>query len=309
MWWPAVGGVVIGIGGLIYPGALGVGYDLIGGMLSEPAPWTVIIGILLVKSTIWAFSLGSGTSGGVLAPLLMIGGAVGAAAAHVLPFEGVGFWPMVAMGAMLGCTMSAPLTGIVFMIEVTHDMNMMMPLIVTVATGYAFSVLTMHRSILTEKISRRGFHLSREYSTDPLEILFAREVMRTKVVVLPADATVGELQDQPPARGQYLYPVTELDGRLAGVITRKQLRRLMDVREAEIPLREIAREAVSAYDNEPLRIVVSRMAQSGLTRLPVVEADTIRFVGMISLRDLLRARVHNLREEHHRERVLRAPVR
>ncbi|MES1262294.1 MAG: chloride channel protein [Acidobacteriota bacterium] len=309
MWWPAIGGAFIGLGGLIFPQALGVGYETIGALLQGDAPMTLIAGVLLVKSSIWVLSLGSGTSGGVLAPLLMMGAALGGIEAGFLPHIGAGFWPLISMGAILAGTMRTPLTGILFAVELTHDMNVMLPLLVAGAIAYLTTVLTLKRSILTEKVARRGFHLSREYSTDPLEILFAREVMRTRVVVLPADATIGELQDQPPARGQYLYPVTDTDGRLAGVITRRQLRRLMDAPDSAVPLREMAREAVCAYDDEPLRVVVSRMAQSGLTRLPVVESATRRFAGMISLRDLLHARAHNLREEFHRERVLGAPVR
>ncbi|MEP7351609.1 MAG: chloride channel protein [Acidobacteriota bacterium] len=316
MWWPAIGGLVIGIGGLIFPGALGVGYDLIGGMLDQPVPWTVIFGILLVKSTIWAFSLGSGTSGGVLAPLLMIGGAVGAAASHVLPFEGVGFWPIVAMGAMLGCTMSAPFTGIVFMIEVTHDMNMVLPLMVTVATGYAFSVLTMRRSILTEKISRRGFHLSREYSLDPLEILFVRDVMRTHVAAIPENAQRGDLKVPLHAdhhRGQTLYPVVNAELHLRAVATRSQLQAFFDRAMEGEPIGRLGHsDPVVAYEDEPLRTIVYRMADTGKTRLPVVERGySRRLAGMISLNDLLRARTRDLEEERSRERVLhlRLPLR
>ena len=102
MWWPALGGRVIGLGGLIFPQALGVGYDTIGALLQGDVPTKMIVGILLVKSVIWAVSLGSGTSGGVLAPLLMMGGALGGIEAMFLPHEGVGFWPLVSMGAILG---------------------------------------------------------------------------------------------------------------------------------------------------------------------------------------------------------------
>lgn len=179
MWWPVVGGVFIGIGGLIFPQALGVGYDMIGQMLQHQLPLRMLVGILLVKSAIWAISLGSGTSGGVLAPLLMMGGALGAVASPLLPAEGIGFWPLVAMGAILGGTMRSPFTGVVFMIELTHDVNMVLPLLTAVLVAHAFTVLALKRSILTEKISRRGYHLTREYSPDPLEILFVKEVMQT----------------------------------------------------------------------------------------------------------------------------------
>src|SRR5262249_57281478 len=125
--------------------------------------------------------------GWVLARLLMMGGALGELEAFVLPDEGAGFWPLVSMGAILGGTMRSPFTGIIFSLELTHDVNILLPLLVAVTLAHGFTVLTLRRSILTEKVSRRGFHLSREYAIDPLEILFVREVVRTRVVVLPAD--------------------------------------------------------------------------------------------------------------------------
>ena len=145
----------------------------------------IVVGVLIVKSIIWAVSLGSGTSGGVLAPLLMMGGALGGLEARVLPWEGAGFWPLVSMGAILGGTMRSPLTAVIFALELTHDVNVMLPLLLAVTIAHGFTVLTLRRSILTEKVSRRGFHLSREYAIDPLEIVFVREVVRTAVVALP----------------------------------------------------------------------------------------------------------------------------
>ena len=164
MWWPAIGGLVIGLGGLVFPQALGVGYDTIGSLLQGDVPGKIILGILIVKSVIWAVSLGSGTSGGVLAPLLMMGGALGGLEAMVFPNEGAGFWPLVSMGAILGGTMRAPFTGVVFALELTHDVNILLPLLVAVTLAHGFTVLVLGRSILTEKVARRGYHLSREYS-------------------------------------------------------------------------------------------------------------------------------------------------
>src|SRR3954454_16696187 len=182
MWWPAIGGLAIGLGWLVFPQALGVGYETIGALLQGDVPRNMILGILLVKSVIWAVSLGSGTSAGVLAPLLMMGGALGGMEAMFLPNEGVGFWPLVSMGAILGGTMRSPFTGIIFALELTHDVNMLVPLLLAVTIAHGFTVLTLKRSILTEKVARRGYHLSREYAVDPLEILFVREVMRNHVV-------------------------------------------------------------------------------------------------------------------------------
>lgn len=310
MWWPALGGLTIGLGGLIFPQALGVGYDTIGALLQGDVPRNVLLGILLVKSVIWSVSLGSGTSGGVLAPLLMMGGALGGIEAMFLPNCGAGFWPLVSMGAILGGTMRSPLTGVIFALELTHDVNMLAPLLLAVTIAHGFTVLTMKRSILTEKVARRGYHLSREYSVDPLEILFTREVMRDNIAALPANITaaeaVADLRTDHRDRGQLLYPVVGPEKRLTGVITRSGLEGLAhDSR----PLGELAqRNPVVAYAGEPLRMVVYRMAESGVTRMPVLRSEDDRqLVGMVSLQDLLRARTRNLEEEQRRERVLRIP--
>ena len=178
MWWPALGGLAIGLGGLVFPQALGVGYDVIAALLRGDVARNTALGILLVKSAIWAIALGSGTSGGVLAPLLMMGGALGGLEAAFLPAQGAGFWQLVSMGAILGGTMRSPFTGVIFAIELTHDVNMMLPLLVASVIAHGFTVLTLRRSILTEKVARRGYHLSREYAVDPLEVQLVREVMR-----------------------------------------------------------------------------------------------------------------------------------
>ncbi|HUI81448.1 MAG TPA: chloride channel protein [Bryobacteraceae bacterium] len=312
MWWPVFGGLAIGLGGLIFPQALGVGYDTIGALLQGSVPRTMILGILLVKSAIWAISLGSGTSGGVLAPLLMMGGALGGIEAMFLPNEGAGFWPLVSMGAILGGTMRSPFTGVIFALELTHDVNMLVPLLAAVTIAHGFTALTLRRSILTEKVARRGYHLSREYSVDPLEILFVREVMRSNIVAFPAQATQTELAASlnvdHDRRGQILYPVIGPEQRLEGVITRHHLQELLqDSNGHQRQLEEFAeRNPVVAYADEPLRVVVYRMADTGFTRLPVLESfETRKLVGMISLPDLLRARTRSLEEERHRERVLR----
>ena len=313
MWWPALGGLVIGVGGLIFPQALGVGYETIGALLQGDVPGRVILGILLVKSIIWSVSLGSGTSGGVLAPLLLMGGALGGIEAAFLPNEGVGFWPLVSMGAILGGTMRSPFTGVVFALELTHDVNALLPLLVAVTIAHGFTVLALRRSILTEKVSRRGYHLTREYAIDPLEILFAREVMRREVIALRADASVealaGALRADREQRPQLLYPVVDGDRRLVGVVRHRAAHRLLEEhpvswRAAELP-DLIEADPVVAYPDEPLRVVVYRMAETGLTRFPVVERNESRtLLGMIALADLLAARVRNLEAERRRQRVL-----
>jgi H+/Cl- antiporter ClcA/CBS domain-containing protein len=313
MWWPAIGGLIIGVGGYIFPEALGVGYDTIQTLLQGDATNHLILGVLLVKSIIWAASLGSGTSGGVLAPLLMMGGALGGLEATFLPHQGAGFWPLISMAAILGGTMRSPFTGAVFALELTHDVNSLMPLFLAVVIAHGFTVLTLRRSILTEEVARRGYHLSREYAIDPLEILKVREVMRVNAIALPLGATSADgmeelaLGDDAP-REQRLYPVVDEGGRLAGVLPRAELRRFLetppngDVRRLA---EHVILDPVVAYTDDPLRVVVDRMAATGLTRFPVVDRETPdKLVGVISLNDLLQARVRNLEAERRRERVL-----
>jgi chloride channel protein, CIC family len=312
MWWPAIGGLAIGLGGLIFPQALGVGYDTIAALLQGTVTSHVILGVLLVKWFIWAVSLGSGTSGGVLAPLLMMGGALGGLEAMILPSEGAGFWPLVSMGAVLGGTMRSPFTSIVFAFELTHDANLFLPLLVGSVMAHAFTVLTLKRSILTEKVARRGYHLSREYAVDPLEVLFVRDVMRTKVVVLLARNTVGEMQQSlrtDHRQNQRLLPVVNEEGSLVGVLTRGDIRERLQ-QEGDTVLKRtlgelVRKDTVTTYPDEPLRVVVYRMAEKGFTRMPVIEHATGRFIGLISLDDLLKARARHLEEESRRERPLR----
>jgi CBS domain-containing protein len=307
MWWPPIGGLVIGLGGFLFPQALGVGYDVIGGLLQGDTPMKIVVGVLVVKSIIWSVSLGSGTSGGVLAPLLMIGGALGGLEARVLPWEGVGFWPLVSMGAILGGTMRSPLTAVIFALELTHDVNVMLPLLLAVTIAHGFTVLTLRRSILTEKVSRRGFHLSREYAIDPLEIVFAREAVRTAIAAVPAGSTRRAAADLERAarREQRLFPIVNGENRLVGVVARGKLRTwLRDEHDGRTLDEIVERKPVVAHADESLRTIVFRMAETGLTRMPVIMGKNGVLVGMLALTDLLLARTRVLEAERRRERVL-----
>jgi len=195
-WWPAIGGLGVGIGGLIFPHALGVGYDMIALLLTGHAALGILLGVLLVKSAIWVFALGSGTSGGVLAPLLMIGGAMGAMFARLMHSgpEETAIWALIGMGSMLAGSLGAPLTAIVFSLELTHQFECVPLLVVGCVAAYGLTAFIMPRSILTEKLGRRGLHLSREYGIDPLEMLMVSKVMRAEP---PASTRYSVYSDEP----------------------------------------------------------------------------------------------------------------
>jgi len=311
MWWPAIGGVAVGLGGLIFPQALGVGYDTIGQLLQGIVTTKVILGILLVKWFIWAVSLGSGTSGGVLAPLLMMGGALGGIEAMFLPNEGAGFWPLISMAAVLGSTMGSPLMAVIFAFELTHDANVMLPLLVGTIAAYTVTVMTLKRSILTEKIARRGLHLSREYAVDPLELLYVREVMQPEVHTLPETKSIREVLHSPQLidwHAQRLLPVVNQQGVVVGLVTSGDLyewQKHDGNNSGEKPLRDAIRtNYVGAAPDEPLRAAVHRMAENGITRMPVIDAETKKVMGIVSLDDVLKARTRHLEEERRKERVL-----
>ena len=232
MWWPAIGGMAVGVGGLIDPRVLGVGYGVIHDLLLGQGLVGLLLSLLIVKALVWAIALGSGTSGGVLAPLLIIGGALGAVEAHWLSLGDPGLWAMVSMAAMMGGTMRSPLTAMIFALELTHDFNVLPALLVGCVAAHAVTVLLMRRSILTEKVARRGYHLTREYSVDPFTLVRVGEIMDDDRLSIPADMTVAELStriargDSSVTRHQAL-PIVDADDRLVGIITRGDLLRTL----------------------------------------------------------------------------------
>ena len=225
MWWPAIGGVVVGIGGLIDPSALGVGYPNIAQMLAGGLAGIAALRLLVVKAVIWSVALGSGTSGGVLAPLLIIGGSLGALLAPWLPPAAPGFWAVLGMAAMMGGTMRAPLTATIFAVELTGNHEVLLPVITASMASYAVTVLVMKRSILTEKLARRGHHITREYSIDQASLVRVREIMATQVETLPADITVWEAIDffLEPTHRHGAYPVVDGEERLIGLVSRPDI--------------------------------------------------------------------------------------
>jgi H+/Cl- antiporter ClcA/CBS domain-containing protein len=314
MWWPAIGGLVIGIGGLIVPQALGVGYNIIGAELTGSIGLGLVGGILIVKTLIWSFSLGSGTSGGVLAPIFMIGGALGSLESHVFGTVGPGFWALIGLAGVIGGVMRSPFTGVVFAMELTHRYEAILPLIIGAVTAFAVSVLLLKRSVLTEKIARRGYHLTREYDVDPLEILFVGEVMTDDVLEFEDDLTVAEAvavigapSDDGKGWRQRLYPVVGADGGLRGLITRRDLFTANTEGDGTARLSELMREpAVLTHGDQTLRHVAELMADAEVSRIPVVDrADESRVIGIVSLSQLLAGRQRDQIEARERERTLR----
>jgi H+/Cl- antiporter ClcA len=307
MWWPMIGGLIIGLGGMIEPRALGVGYNTIHAELLGQLGVSALALLFVVKLTIWAAGLGSGTSGGILAPVLMLGAAVGGIAGHVLPGTTPGVWALIGLAGALGGVMRSPFTAIVFAFELTHDQNSLLALLVAATIAHLVSVLVLKRSILTEKVARRGFHVMREYGVDPLEATFVREVMETDVVTVAPDQLLGEvyeaLPEGSPQRRQRLYPVLGPNG-LAGVLPWSAVLESRDDPTGPVEAVMIPPVAL-AYPDEILRTVADRMAHGGFGVMPVVDrAAPTRLVGLITQFDLLEARQKLLEEERHAERVL-----
>lgn len=307
MWWPALGGLVVGIGGYFEPRALGVGYDVIGDLLNNRIAIEIALALLAVKAVIWIAALGSGTSGGVLAPLLMLGAGLGVVLAPWLPGGSPQLWALVCMAGVLGSVLGAPLTAIVFAFGLTHDTQALLPLLLTTAVAYGFSVLTMKRSIMTEKIARRGLHIYREYGVDPLERAHVDELMTREVVAIDAELPVAEAMVRyfGEHAAHRAYPVVA-EGRVLGMLERAAIRGLAS---GEIPPGMRCHDLLSApahvlLPGQTARAAAGRMAALSVARLPVVEsAETMRLAGILSLRDLLRPSGSVFHEESRRERL------
>ncbi len=307
MWWPAIGGLVVGIGALVEPRVLGVGYETIEGLLRGEIVGTALLGLLVAKSIVWAFSLGSGTSGGVLAPLLIVGGALGAAIAPLSPVGDTALWATLGMAAIMGGTMRSPLTAIVFALELTHDINVLPGLLVSCIAAHAFTVLVLRRSILTEKVARRGFHLTREYSVDLPAIVRVGEVMDPNPPTAPATMTIEQLSaliaraDPVIVRRQATMIVDE-EGNLAGVVTRGDLIRAIDSPPSRTILDAGTASLVVAFPDEILMDAIAKMLEHDIGRLPVVSRTNSRhLIGYLGRGSLLEARSMFLEEEEFRE--------
>ncbi|MGH9294901.1 MAG: chloride channel protein, partial [Acidimicrobiales bacterium] len=307
-WWPALGGIVVGVGGVIDPRALGVGYVQIGLELSGKLALGGLALLLVVKLVIWSVALGSGTSGGILAPLLMMGAALGGLMAPMLPGGNEATWALLGMGGTLAGVTRSPFTSVIFAFELTRDTGSLLPLLLTCMIAHVVSTQILPRSILTEKVARRGFHVVREYGVDPLEALFVREAMLENVATLSADQSVAEAvqtaRADPASRLQHLYPVLDADGAMTGAIGYSGLLEAESAGRGAEKVADIAHaELVTASPNETLRSAADRMAETWLGAFPVVDDDG-HLVGVLTQFDLLKARHRQLVEERLRERVL-----
>ena len=309
MWWPMIGGVAVGVGGLIEPQALGVGYDNIANMLDGRMIATAAFVLLVVKAVIWSVALGSGTSGGVLAPLLIMGGAMGACFAGFLPAADPGFWSLLAMAATMGGTMRAPLTATFFAVELTGNTHVLVPLIAASATAHAVTVLLMKRSILTEKLARRGHHLVREYRVDPFALTRVREVMTTQVESVPAAMTLhgaAAFLTAPQTRHPS-FPVVNEDGQVLGLIDPPAIlrwRRAGKHRTTTLGELMAGSKVTLAYPDEYLEGLSDKLLIANVSHLPVVAREDARLVGYIGWKDLMRVRSRKQAEDHHRSALL-----
>ena len=310
MWWPAIGAVFIGVGGVLEPRVLGVGYNTIHSLLRGELVGAAVIGLLVAKALVWSIALGSGTSGGVLAPLLIMGGALGAFAGSWIPVGDPGLWALIGMAAMMGGTMRSPLTSMVFAVELTRDFNLFPALLVGSVAALGVTVLLMRRSILTEKLARRGHHITREYSIDPFELARVRDVMDQDVPSVPATMKLSELSDlialgdSDISRRQGTLIVDEND-QLVGIITRGDIvRALRQKQNSEMTVAEAgSMDLVVAFPDEPLYAALTKMLERDVGRLPVVERKNPGcVVGYLGRAAILSARMKFHEEENIRQR-------
>jgi H+/Cl- antiporter ClcA/predicted transcriptional regulator len=308
MWWPAIGAVVVGVGGWIDPRVLGVGYGTIHTLMLGQLLGAALIGLLVAKAIVWSVALGSGTSGGVLAPLLIMGGALGALVGQWLPVGDSGLWAMVGMSAMMGGTMRSPLTGMVFTLELTHDLNAMPALFIGCVAAMGVTVLVLRRSILTEKLARRGQHIAREYSVDLFELMRVGEMMDRKIPVIPADMTVlafSELIEQGDSAAGTRHAAFIEDDRqkLIGIITRSDVLQSLRKNAAGTTTVLAAGQTrlIVAFPDEPLYDAIAKMLKHKIGRLPVVSrADHGQVLGYLGRADILAARLRHHEEEEAR---------
>jgi CBS domain-containing protein len=316
LWWPAMGALGLGIISYAVPRVLGVSYDTISDILNGSLVLKVLLVVMVAKAAALVISLGSGTSGGLLAPMFMSSAAMGGAfamgidwifpAAHLSP----GAFALVAMGAVFGAASRATFAFIIFAFEITRDYNSVLPLMLVsvIATGVAV-LLQPKASIMTEKLRRRGLRIHQEYETDILQQVYVAETMDKNAPTVPAEMSVSELADRiarnEPAvsRHQGLF-VIDKQHQLAGVITRGDVLRALasDPAGSLSVLEAGSRKTVVTYPDEVLHEASAKMLRHNIGRLPVVDRkDNRQIVGYIGRPGIMAARLRRLDEEGVRE--------
>lgn len=310
MWWPAIGGVVIGIGGYFEPRALGVGYDVIGDFLTGNILSSAIWLILIVKVVIWIVALASGTSGGVLAPLLIFGAAIGALASPYLPGDATAAtWALIGMGAVMAGMMRSPFTAVFFCYELTKDSEILFPLLIASVCSYAFTVLFMKRSILTEKIARRGFDIFREYGVDPLERMRVKEVMTTNPKTFLDSTSISQIEKEISNKSHHGYPVLNVSNgmtKLVGLIALSDLAKVSELEDIDsLTARDlIQKEPITITAESTCRTAANKMAEFEVGRILVVSATNAnQLIGIITRSDLLKPIDLHSKEESQREKI------
>lgn len=315
MYWPALGALVVGVVGYFAPRTLGVGYDNIEQIVSGRLAGTALLVLCCMKFISWSIYLGSGTSGGTLAPLFTIGGGLGAVIGGVVAaaFPQLGIDPRIAglvgMAAIFAGASRALLASVVFAFETTRSIAGLLPLLGGCTASYLLSAYMMRTTIMTEKIERRGVRVPAEYSADFLDQVPVREVLSQPVVTLPADQTLAEarswLQQRHRDTHHQGFPVVDADDNLIGVLTRRDL---LDPGHTETaPLRSLVRRPpVVAHPEHSLRQAADHMVRNRVGRLAIVRReDPFRVVGVLTRSDLLSAHARRLEEAHRRKRTLR----
>jgi CIC family chloride channel protein len=314
MWWPAIGAIAVGVIGYFAPHTMGVGYDTIEGIVGGSIVGKALVMLFVLKFVSWAISLGSGTSGGTLAPLFTIGGGLGGvlgvAALHIFP--GLGIDPRVAalvgMAAMFAGASRALLASVVFAFETTRQPLSLLPLLGGCTAAYLISALMMRYTIMTEKIARRGARVLEEYSADYLDQVLVRDAATRQVVALAADDTVGSvrawLSSHAPGTGHQGFPVHDRNGNLVGVLTRRDIFNATEPETRQL-WQIIKRPPAIVFEDNSLREAADHMVSEDVGRLPVVSRENPRkVVGWLTRSDLLHAHRQRLEDALRPERAL-----
>jgi CBS domain-containing protein len=298
------------------PRVLGVGYDTIGDILNANLGLKLLLIVMIAKAAALIISLGSGTSGGLLAPMFMSSAALGGAYAMLVNklFPGAGLAPgafaLVAMGAVFGAASRATFAFIIFAFEITRDYNSVLPLMLVCVIADGIAMLFMPKaSIMTEKLARRGLHIHQEYETDVLQQTCVSDTMDKEVSPVPGNMRVGELAERilrgdPAVTRHQGMLVVNGDGKLAGVITRSDILRAMekDPGGSMTVLDAGTRDPVVTYPDELLAAASAKMLRRNIGRLPVVDPnDPRRVVGYLGRSGILAAQMRRLDEEYVRE--------